>query len=112
MTEPNTEWVTVFSSINMVHASMVKGFLETHDIPVMLRDEHLGSLQTTWSVVAGGVKVQVPKEKETEAAELLKQLEINEIHGAGERNWAKAYLPFGLAVFVVVAVFIFINKCS
>lgn len=111
MTEQNQEWVTVFSSINMVHAGMVRGFLESHDIPVMLRDEHVGSLQIPVSLVIP-IKVQVQREKEVEAAELLKQLEINEMHSAGSRNWAKFYLPLYAVLVATIVFIIIIGKCS
>jgi len=111
MTETETQWVTIFSSINMVHAGMVRGYLESHDIPVRLLDEHVSSLQISMSVVIGGIKVQVPKEREADAAQLLQELEMHAISGAGERKWAWFAVVIGaLSVGVLIGTML-LSKC-
>ncbi len=108
MTGNNTDWVTVFSSINLLHANMVKGLLESHDIAARLVDEYTGSLQADFSMVVGGVKVQVPSEAVADAKELLSQIEVHAIEGSGERRWGRAQIMLmGLTAGVIGGAMIF-----
>ncbi len=64
---------------DIVAASMVKGMLEQADIPVMLR----GSGSTDWLIPggpggAGPLEVMVPRERLTEALELIGELEAKD----------------------------------
>ena len=65
------EPVEVYRAANELEAQVVKGFLETNDIPVMLRHESLGP---TLGVAVGSlaeVRIMVPELLAGRAAELL-----------------------------------------
>ncbi len=63
--------VTV-AAFNMPYqAHLAKARLETADIPVFIRDEHLISINQLYSPALGGVKVQVPEDNLKEAQEIL-----------------------------------------
>jgi len=91
MTDNNSGWVTIFSSSNHLHANMVKGLLESHDIPVRLVDEHMGSLQAGYAIVVGGIKVEVPSDAVADAKELLSQVEMPTIQSLNSRKWIRAH---------------------
>jgi len=66
-----SKWVTV-ATFNMPYqAHLAKARLEAEDIPVIIRDEHLISINQLYSPALGGVKLQVSPDKLKEAQEIL-----------------------------------------
>jgi hypothetical protein len=65
-------WVTVasFWSIEQAHLARLK--VEADDIPCMLENEHLVSMNWLWANAVGGVRLRVPSEDATRARELLR----------------------------------------
>jgi hypothetical protein len=64
-------WVTVFWSNGMLEAQLVKGKLESEEIPVLLKYEAVGHIYGLTHGGLGRVEVRVPKECEEEALEIL-----------------------------------------
>ena len=63
------------ATFNMPYqAHLAKARLESADIPVFLRDEHLISIHQLYSPALGGVKLQVPGEHVEEALKILGSL--------------------------------------
>lgn len=65
------EWAQVYKAANIIDASLLKGRLESEEIPVLLKYEVAGQL---YGITVNGlseVRVLVPKELEHEANEVL-----------------------------------------
>lgn len=63
--------VTIGSYSTPYEANLVRGELEAFEIDATLADENAISLNWLWSNALGGVKVQVPESKVTEALGVL-----------------------------------------
>lgn len=74
-------YVTVYIAASLPEAHVIKGKLETEDIPVLLRYE---SGATVFGLVGGGlgsVEVQVPRPLEERARRLLEEGSEEELDG-------------------------------
>lgn len=73
------EYVTVFSSNSTLDVGMAKGYLESHGIQTVIRDEHMGSAYNWASGVIGGVKLQVASKDAGAAQEILSQVDLTQM---------------------------------
>jgi hypothetical protein len=68
------EWAKVHTAANILDANLIKGKLESEEIPVMLKYEVAGQI---YGITVNGlseVRVFVPREMQKEAAEILNQI--------------------------------------
>jgi hypothetical protein len=85
-------WVTVLWCDGMLDAQLVKGKLESEDIPVLLKYEAVGHIYGLTRGGLGRVEIRVPKEYEEQAREALEEdtgladddLRVNGNGGTGE----------------------------
>lgn len=63
--------VEVYRAANELEAEVVRGLLETHDIPVLLRHESLGPTLAVTVGMLAEVRVMVPEPLAPKAVELL-----------------------------------------
>lgn len=62
--------VTIAVFMQVLEATLVKAYLESHQIPCFLADEHILSVQPFYASAIGGVKLNVHPEHEAEARKL------------------------------------------
>ncbi len=67
------QWVTVGTFDNYLEAHIVKGLLESEDVPVFLVGEHFLISQKMFNVALADIRLQVPSELVSIAKELLMQ---------------------------------------
>jgi hypothetical protein len=66
-----TGWVTVFEAANIDEANIVKGMLESADIPVFLEREAIGAVYKLSVGPLSEVAVKVPGDQAARASQLL-----------------------------------------
>lgn len=71
--------VTVAEFWNPIEAQVLRACLESFGIPVHVWGEHLASGNILWSVAGGGTKLQVPREQEAEAREVIAAFQRGEL---------------------------------
>ena len=75
MTDENKEkLVTVFTG-TVWQAELIRGLLETNNIPCAIMDETIGAITSSYSGMGKGVLVVVNGEDEAKALELIKKPE-------------------------------------
>ncbi len=67
------EWVVVIAVSGMIRADIIRGRLETENIPVKLRFESAGKIYGLTVDGLGEVEVLVPAEYREQALEILRQ---------------------------------------
>jgi hypothetical protein len=74
--DPNLDLVVILETNDRIQVAMVKGLLEEAEIPFFV----LGQITTLVTDVDGmlrkWVRIQVPRDREAEAREILQQLEV------------------------------------
>jgi len=68
---PPIRWVTVATFWQPTQAHIARLKLEAEDIPCVLLDENLVATDWLYANAAGGIKLQVPQDQATRAADLL-----------------------------------------
>ena len=66
-------WKNIYTAVNMMEAYVIRGKLESEEIPVMLKYEAVGQL---YGVTVNGlsqVQIFVPNELQQEAAQLIEE---------------------------------------
>ncbi|MDZ4140507.1 MAG: DUF2007 domain-containing protein [Methylotenera sp.] len=66
-------WKTVSTFDNQLEAHIVKGLLESENIPVFLVGEHYASVQWVYTFALGHIRLQVPPSQAAKAQEILVQ---------------------------------------
>jgi hypothetical protein len=69
------EWSQIFKAANIIDANLIKGRLESEEIPVMLKYEIAGQLYGITVDGLSEVRVLVPKELQHEAAEIIDDIQ-------------------------------------
>jgi hypothetical protein len=80
-------WVTVASFWNAEQAHLARLQVETDDIPCVLDNEHLVSMNWLWANAVGGVRLRVPEE---DAARARRVLRLPQLGTSDERAVASA----------------------
>ncbi len=75
MLDPNLELVIVLETNNQIQLAMVKGLLEDAGIPFYVLGRITTLIQDVDPMLHKWVQVQVPKDREAEARELIASLE-------------------------------------
>ena len=70
--------VTVFTAFNPVQAQIVSARLQTAGLDATVEGEAAALSMEGYSLATGGIRVQVPSAKETEARRLIEADEENE----------------------------------
>jgi len=73
------EWSKVHTAANILDANLIKGKLESEEIPVMLKYEVAGQI---YGITVNGlseVRVFVPREMQKEATDILDQIKNNTV---------------------------------
>lgn len=71
-------WVTVASTYFLAEADVIRSVLAEHDIEVFLKGEHTAGLASPLSFLDRGVRIQVRREDESRALELIQSFEISD----------------------------------
>ena len=66
-------WVTIYTADLPQNAHMVKAYLESFELYVVIRDELTAQVDNFHSNAIGGVKLMVHKNNQQQALELLQQ---------------------------------------
>jgi hypothetical protein len=74
--DPSPELVVVLETNDRVHLAMAKGLLDDAGIPYFVMGQIATLIQDVDGFLRKWVRLQVPKDCESEARELLRQLEI------------------------------------
>ncbi|MEO8588034.1 MAG: DUF2007 domain-containing protein [Flavobacteriales bacterium] len=69
------DWSTVRYYQNALEANYARCLIEAEGIPVFLKDEHIISTNPMWATTLGGIKLQVPTARKSEAEELIRSRE-------------------------------------
>ena len=76
MNEVNEKLVTVFTG-TVWQAEIIKGLLDTNEIPCASMDETIGAITSSYAGLGKGVLVVVNEEDEKKALELINSQEEN-----------------------------------
>ena len=76
MNEVNEKLVTVFTG-TVWQAEIIKGLLDTNEIPCVIMDETIGAITSSYAGLGKGVLVVVNEEDEQKALELINSQEEN-----------------------------------
>lgn len=76
MNEVNEKLVTVFTG-TVWQAEIIKGLLDTNEIPCAIMDETIGAITSSYAGLGKGVLVVVNEEDEKKALELINSQEEN-----------------------------------
>jgi len=74
-------WVKLVTLPNMMEAEILKGYLESSSIEVMVKSEAIGQIHGLTAGPLAEVEIWVPAEKYEEAEKLLKGFEENGSEG-------------------------------
>ena len=67
----------VFSTLDLMEATLMKSLLEANGIDVFLIDENISRLKPIYSWAVGGVKLSVPDDQIERAHEIMREYESN-----------------------------------
>ncbi|MBR4848655.1 MAG: DUF2007 domain-containing protein [Bacteroidaceae bacterium] len=76
MNEVKEKLVTVFTG-TVWQAEIIKGLLDTNEIPCVIMDETIGAITSSYAGLGKGVLVVVNEEDEQKALELINSQEEN-----------------------------------
>jgi hypothetical protein len=82
--EKQDKLITVYKAANQIEAELIKGLLESEDIPALLKYESLGQVYGLTVDGLGQVDVQVPVKYSKDAEDLIncmQDIEIDEEPG-------------------------------
>ena len=76
--ESSADLVLVLETNNRIQLALAKGLLEDAEIPVFIGGQIATLVQDVDGFLHKWIQLQVPRDRETEARELLEQLEAGE----------------------------------
>jgi ribosomal protein L37E len=71
------EFKTILSCSDVTEAHIYKSMLENKGIKVLILDEVIGSMKFYYGSAVGGVRIQVPVERSSDALAILKQNNVS-----------------------------------
>jgi hypothetical protein len=74
-------WINIHTAPNMVEAHLIRGKLESENIPTMLKYESVGQIYGITVDGLSEVQIFVPKELQKEAAQLIMNNEAQDLGG-------------------------------
>jgi hypothetical protein len=77
--EKKDKLVTIYKAANQIEAELIKGLLESEDIPTLLKYESLGQVYGLTVDGLGQVEVQVPTKYARDAEDLINCMQDTEI---------------------------------
>ncbi len=83
--ENKDQLITIYKAANQIEAELIKGLLESQDIPALLKYESLGQVYGLTVDGLGQVEVQVPAKYAQDAEDMVNcRHEIEEGEGPGQ----------------------------
>jgi hypothetical protein len=79
-------WTTIRYYQQALEANYARCLLEAEGIPVFLKDEHTIATNPLWATTMGGIKLQVPTARKTDAESLLRTREDEPFGTSGEND--------------------------